>query len=996
MKIKLKLLIAFSFLLCTFLVRSQTDAAGTKYEVKGKITDDATGETLVGANVSYEAGKGAQTDINGNFTLLLPDGNHELKISYIGYTTITQKITVAGAPLTIERVNLASANTLDEVEIAADIAKTRETPIAFADIDSKQISEELGANDITMLLNSTPGAYASQQGGGAGDSRVNIRGFDQRNIAVLVDGVPVNDMENGQVYWSNWAGLAEVTKKMQVQRGLGASRLAVPSVGGVMNIITNSVDQKQFFTIKENLGTNNFQRYAVAYNSGLIKNKFGITLAGSYTSGDGFVDQTFQKSWSYFGKISYKINNKNLVVLGFNGAPQSHAQRSYAINMVYHNKAYAEKQGINADSAYALPYSQAPPLPPGQNPYTTTKIGERGTTYSPDWGYINGKPFNAKINFFHKPLANLSYFLTINPRTSFSNVLYYSNGTGGGTTLSSFPQYDKTGTGQLNLQGQFDANYATRSTRIAPDKKASTYYQYASMNNHNWVGTLATLKYRQSAKLEYLGGLDARYFEGTHYQTPYDMMGGDFIYSTSGNTNLAPLGVLAGPRVTRMEDSIKAVKNEGDKINYYYKSKISWFGIFGQMEYKTKKMSVFLTVTGNQTTFQVLNFFAKKDIVFGDKDIVKGAVGYQDTLFTDGTTRAIKTRATPATHNADGTVTFIDDLTKQTVTIMKGYQTFDNNSSKARTNTSRVKTYMGYTVKGGLNYKIDRNQNVFMNVGHMKLAPRFTNVFDRSGTELDNVVNQLIFTGEIGYSVKYSKVALNVNGYMTSWGNKPLDFGASTPDPLTNANIYYNINGVDAILKGIEMDMSYKPVKFLDFKVFGTLADWKWNSGGITSVYNDVGTLVEKVDFDAKGVHVGNAPQRQLGASVRYEIRKGFYIKPQFTYFDKMYAQFDPTKLVYDEKNNKDYKRTESWRMPAYGLFDLYMGYRISANNVKVEITASMNNVLNTVYMSDATFVTNGPASSPEGITPDKYDAAHSTGWMGLGRRINIGVKVTF
>ena len=46
--------------------------------------------------------------------------------------------------------------------------------------------------------------YAAQQVEGDGDARVTIRGFDQTNLAVMVDGVPMNDMETGQVYWSNW------------------------------------------------------------------------------------------------------------------------------------------------------------------------------------------------------------------------------------------------------------------------------------------------------------------------------------------------------------------------------------------------------------------------------------------------------------------------------------------------------------------------------------------------------------------------------------------------------------------------------------------------------------------------------------------------------------------------------------------------------------------------------------------------------------------------
>src|SRR4051812_2067405 len=196
MKIKINLLFTFLFLLPVFFSNAQTQAPATTHEVKGRITDDVTGEPLVGASVSYEKGKGVQTDTSGRFSLQLPNGKYDIRISYIGYTPILKKVTVDGQDKTIENLQLAGTNNLDEVEIAADIAKTRETPVAFSDVDAKQINEELGSNDITMLLNSTPGSYASQQGGGAGDSRVTIRGFDQRNIAVLVDGIPVNDMEN--------------------------------------------------------------------------------------------------------------------------------------------------------------------------------------------------------------------------------------------------------------------------------------------------------------------------------------------------------------------------------------------------------------------------------------------------------------------------------------------------------------------------------------------------------------------------------------------------------------------------------------------------------------------------------------------------------------------------------------------------------------------------------------------------------------------------------
>ena len=72
--------------------------------------------------------------------------------------------------------------------------------------------------------------------------RVNLRGFEAPNIAVMINGVPMNDMEWGGIYWSNWGALSDVTRSMQVQRGLGASKVAAPSLGGSINVVTRSTD----------------------------------------------------------------------------------------------------------------------------------------------------------------------------------------------------------------------------------------------------------------------------------------------------------------------------------------------------------------------------------------------------------------------------------------------------------------------------------------------------------------------------------------------------------------------------------------------------------------------------------------------------------------------------------------------------------------------------------------------------------------------------------
>ena len=189
--------------------------------VTGNVSDFTSGEYLIGASVIYESNKGTTTDFDGNFRFSTDKKSLTLKISYVGYESLEKKIDLS-SKLTNVDFRLSSIK-LNEVRVVADLATERKTPVAFSTIPMKKINEELASQDIPMVLNSTPGVYATQTGGGDGDARITIRGFNQRNVAVMIDGIPVNDMENGWFDWSNWVGLDAVSSYILVQRGLGAS-----------------------------------------------------------------------------------------------------------------------------------------------------------------------------------------------------------------------------------------------------------------------------------------------------------------------------------------------------------------------------------------------------------------------------------------------------------------------------------------------------------------------------------------------------------------------------------------------------------------------------------------------------------------------------------------------------------------------------------------------------------------------------------------------------
>ena len=255
--------------------------------ITGVVKDAITNETIPNAVVVWgdKKDKGAVCDVEGKFAIQLPKGMQKLYFTSVGYVEQSLDVKVMGDPIHLE-VELILQDQ-KELLIVTDLAVGRKVPVAYSNIDMKRIDEELSGREMATLANTTPGAYATRAGGGDGDARVTIRGFSGNNVAVMLDGVPVNDMENGTVYWSNWFGLDLVTQTTQIQRGLGASKLVIPAVGGTMNIITRGIDQKRRIQVKQEYAFGAFGRTSFGMNTGKLKNGWAFSTALSLTISNG-------------------------------------------------------------------------------------------------------------------------------------------------------------------------------------------------------------------------------------------------------------------------------------------------------------------------------------------------------------------------------------------------------------------------------------------------------------------------------------------------------------------------------------------------------------------------------------------------------------------------------------------------------------------------------------------------------------------------------------
>lgn len=298
--------------------------------VRGQLVDSETGEPLVGAAVMVEGtSQGSVTDIDGYFKQSVAS-DATLLFRYVGYKDLKKKITQKGASVELGVIQMETdAVMLKDVVITSSVAVARKTPVAVSTITPVFIEEKLGTQEFPEVLKSTPGVYVTKDGGGYGDAQTRVRGFDSENVAMMINGVPMNGMENQKVYWSNWAGLSDVTSSMQVQRGLGASKVSSPAVGGSINIITKSTDAKKGGFVSYSMGNDGYNKMLFSVSSGLSKDGWAFTLLGGKTWGDGYIQGTDFEGYNYFASLSKRFNDNHQLTLSAFGAPQWHNQRNY-------------------------------------------------------------------------------------------------------------------------------------------------------------------------------------------------------------------------------------------------------------------------------------------------------------------------------------------------------------------------------------------------------------------------------------------------------------------------------------------------------------------------------------------------------------------------------------------------------------------------------------------------------------------------------------------
>ncbi len=752
---------------------------------------------------------------------------------------------------------------IEELVVSAGISNVNTSPLRLKQIESEQIQAISTGRTFPELIGRTPSVYATRETGSYGDANINIRGFKQENIAILLNGIPISGLTSGNMYWNNWMGLTDATATIQLQKGIGSSMLSDNSVGGTVNIITMSPSKEFSVGAGYSLTSYGNHKANIYLNSGDLGKGWAFNIAGSYTWGTGYVDCTDVSAWSYIASVTKVINSSHSLIFTALGSPEQHSQRSTRMS-------YEE-------------------------------LAQYGPSYNKNWGWWDGEQKTIARNKYYKPYFTLSHFYNTRAGRDgrigiqLNSGLYLAIGMGGGVFTES------TGRRIISFvggDGQIDWAAVEGYNKSQPDASGA----YNSQNilsdfiaGHTQFGAKSSVLVTFNERVSLDAGLHYQMYNTYEREQITDLLGGDYW--------------LDGNKKAYLGDYIRT--NNGRNMNY-----MTAYG-----------MGTFTLGTRNNW-------------------IIKAGASVSGVTMR----RWDKYNYAPTDIWSD---------------LAKG---------------------IGGSIKAGVLYKVNKNHSLYLNGGVYSRAP-YAGVYFASGNNAisQNVHNENNILGELGYRFVGSSFGMEFTFYTALWQNKTIK---SNPyKPLEEDSYRFMVTGLGAFHYGAEWEGYYEFRNILRLDAFASIGDWRWKNDVHATIYDPyTDAPLQNIDVYSDGLHVGDAPQTQVGAGFilhpiqlfRSTAKSDVSISMDWTYNDRFWADFDPI------TRTSAGDRTDAYRIPAYHLLNLQVSWTHNfSSRTAATIFFNLNNLLDAIYIE-------------RGKDGSAHDAATFTGYWAAPRNYNFGIRIRF
>lgn len=583
---------ALAALTLLLLICLPFDLATAQTIITGTVVDQRTDEPLPGVEVSTTSAV-TRTDAFGQFELSVGvTGGAKLQVAIIkdGYQPFDQEVSTSGSErIELGLIRLVASGSLDPTVMDEFIPT-----ITLSSDDLGGGSG--GAQNISGVLSSSRDAFVSAAAFTFGPARFNIRGYDAKYTSVLVNGMPVNDLETGRVFWNHWGGLNDVLRNRTNTIGLGASIFAYGGVGGASTIDTRAVSQRKQLRFGYAISNRTYRnRLMATYSSGLLESGWAFSLSASRRWADeGFVEGTFYDAYSYFASVDRKLGDIGFLNFTVFGAPIRRGKISGAIQEVY------DLAGTNY--------------------------------YNANWGLQNGKKRNARVQDIHQPVFMLRNDLDLSDKLKLTTTIGYQTGHTGNSALDWYngpdprPTYYRKlpsffegdvaqqiadlwatdiNTRQINWDQIYQINYNSFETienadGIAGNNVSGLRSQYIIEDRRTDLRRLNANSVLEAYVNDHLTiQFGAQYQNQTteNYKLVDDLLGGEFYLNVDRFAEFDSSGIFVENNV----DVPNQILREGDRWGYDYNYEIRKGNAWAQANFRYPKVDFFVAGSYGQT-----------------------------------------------------------------------------------------------------------------------------------------------------------------------------------------------------------------------------------------------------------------------------------------------------------------------------------------------------------------------------------------------------------
>ncbi|MBK8628200.1 MAG: carboxypeptidase-like regulatory domain-containing protein [Saprospiraceae bacterium] len=561
--------------------------------ISGKLLDTQTQTPQAGVQLLIE-NTDLQTFTNGAGSFKFENvksGTYNILAKYNNQLFIVSTLSHDGKKdLDLGNLNFTAPTTF----VADDISVVDVSDLAGMEAENDNFSSALSAGRDPFVNATTFNLSAG---------RFRPRGYFNEDSEMFMNGMVMNDQDDGRVLWTAWNGMNDMIRTRTNQVNMNESDYTFGGIGGSTFIDLRASSIRNENKISYAHSNRTFQhRLMGSYVTGLMKNGWAIAASASHSYADrGYVPGTYMQGNSYFLSVDRKLNDRHLLNFVAFGSPQKRGRSSGAIQEMY------DLAGSNY--------------------------------YNPNWGYQNGEVRNSREYIIHQPVTMLRHDWKISANTNLMTTVGYQFGNYGSTRLDWYdapdprpdyyrklPSYaldqankdlvtafykESEENRQLNWHAMYDAN-ATRNYTIlnvdgiegnTVEGKLAAYVQESENYDNKKFSFNSVINSAINSKLKLTAGLQYLDERVHYYRRLEDLLGADFYLDFN---RFALRDFPANPDAGQNDlNRPNRIVQEGDIYGHNYNINNQRATAWGQLALKTDNFDYFAAISvANQSFYR--------------------------------------------------------------------------------------------------------------------------------------------------------------------------------------------------------------------------------------------------------------------------------------------------------------------------------------------------------------------------------------------------------